>query len=343
MKKILLQVSIVTIALFSIISAQAQNQPHSPKHHIVDTFHIQSAGRWDYIAINPVSHAIYVSHATQVNILNIKGDSIGVIPNTLGVHGIAFATPFKKGFISNGKANTVTVFDMFTNKEQAQIKTGENPDAIMYDTYSKKVVVCDGRSKDLTIIDPANNEVVKTIPLSGKPETAVSDEAGNVYVNIEDKDEIIKVNITNYTVEAHWPLMKGKSPTGLAIDTKTKRLFAGCDNQLLVVMNAANGNIVTTEPIGDGCDGVAFDAQRRYIFSSNGEGTLTVIREASADKYQLLENVPTLPGARTLAVDTKSHLIYLPTARFVKTGDKKPARRPDMIPGTFMVLVVEGK
>lgn len=330
----------VTVA-FASGSTYAQSQsPHSPKHHIVDTFHIKSPGKWDYIAINPVTHNIYVAHATQVNILNPKGDSIGVIKNTLGVHGIAFATQYKKGFTSNGKLNAVTVFDMFSNKELSQIKTGENPDAIMYDDFSKKIYICNGKSKDLSVIDPATNEVIKTIPLGGKPETAVSDDLGNVYVNIEDKNEIVKVNASSYAVEARWPLMKGKSPTGLAIDTKTKRLFAGCDNKLLVVMDATNGNIVTTLPIGDECDGVAFDAQRKCIYAANGEGTLTIIREAAANKYQLLENLSTKEGARTLTVDTKSHLVYLPTAELTQSKDK---HRPDMVPGTFMVLVVAGK
>ncbi|MBS1687495.1 MAG: YncE family protein [Bacteroidetes bacterium] len=341
MKNILCYCAAAVTVAFASDSTYAQSQPpHSPKHHIVDTFHIKSPGKWDYIAINPVTHNIYVAHATQVNILNPKGDSIGVIKNTLGVHGIAFAAQYKKGFTSNGKLNTVTVFDMFSNKELSQIKTGENPDAIMHDDFSKKIYVCNGKSKDLSVIDPATNEVIKTIPLGGKPETAVSDDIGNVYVNIEDKNEIVKVNASSYAVEARWPLMKGKSPTGLAIDAKTKRLFAGCDNKLLVVMDATNGNIVTTLPIGDECDGVAFDAQRKYIYAANGEGTLTIIREAAANKYQLLENLSTKEGARTLTVDTKSHLVYLPTAELTQSKDK---HRPDMVPGTFMVLVVAGK
>jgi len=341
MKNILRYCSAIIVAVAAFSPSYAQpRQPYMHLHHVVDSFYIKSSGKWDYIAINPQTHNIYVAHATQVNILNPKGDSIGVIKNTLGVHGIAFATQYRKGFTSNGKLNTVTVFDMFSNKELSQIKTGENPDAIMYDDFSKKIYVCNGKSKDLSVIDPASNEVVKTIPLGGKPETAVSDDSGNIYVNIEDKSEIVKVNTSSYTVEAYWPLMKGKSPSGLAIDTKTKRLFAGCDNKLLVVIDAENGNIITTLPIGDECDGVAFDAQRKYIYAANGEGTLTVIREAAANKYQLLENVKTKEGARTLVVDPKTHLVYLPTAELTPAKDK---HRPDMVPGTFMVLVVAGK
>lgn len=323
--------------------AFAQKAGPSPKYHVVDTFHIKSAGKWDYIAVNPISHNIYVAHATQVNILNPKGDSIGIINNTTGVHGVAFAPSLRKGFTSNGKLGTVTVFDIFSNKVTGQIKVGENPDAIMYDNYSKRLFVCNGKSKDLSVIDPANNELLKNIPLGGKPETAVSDDSGNIYINIEDKSEIVKVDALTYTVKSRWSLKKGKSPTGLAIDTKTKRLFAGCDNKMLVVMDATNGNIVTTLPIGDECDGVAFDAQRRFILAANGEGTLTIILEAAANKYMVLENVPTMPGARTLAVDPKLHKVYLPTAQLAPSEAGKAPHRPEMVPGTFMVLVVAGK
>ena len=311
----------------------------SSGYHVVNTFHIASPGRWDYIAVSPVTDNIYVSHTTQVNILNKNtGDSVGVIPNTTGVHGIAFAPQFKKGFTSNGQLNTVTVFDIHSNAVLAQIKTGENPDAIMYDPFSKRVYTCNGRSKDLSVIDPATNEVVKTIPLGGKPETAVSDNAGNLYINIEDKNEIAVVNTKTYTVETRWKIGKGEEPTGLAIDTKTKLLFAGCGNKLLIVVNSENGNVVKELPIGDGCDGVAFDPGLKYAFSSNGDGTLTVIHEKSASDIAVIDNVPTKKGARTIAVDEKAHKVYLPTADFgaAAAGEK----RPPMIPGTFQVVVV---
>ncbi len=311
-------------------------------YHVVNTFHIPSPGGWDYIAVSPVNGNIYVSHSTQVNILNQNtGDSVGVIPNTTGVHGIAFAPEFKKGFTSNGKLNTVTVFDINTNAVLAQIKTGENPDAIMYDPFSKKVYTCNGRSKDLSVIDPATNEVVKTVDLGGKPETPVSDETGNLYINIEDKSEIAVVNTKTYTVTNRWKIGNGKEPSGLAIDVKTKRLFAGCDNKLLIVMNAENGKVVKELPIGDGCDGVAFDAELQNVFSSNGEGTLTVIHEKSAKEFSVVENATTKKGARTLAVDEKTHHVYLPTADFLPADpNEKEHRRPGIVPGSFQVLVV---
>ncbi|MBA3828572.1 MAG: YncE family protein [Taibaiella sp.] len=310
----------------------------SSGYKVVNTLHIQSAGKWDYVAINPVSSNVYLSHGTQVNVLNSKGDSVGIINNTTGVHGIAFAPAYRKGFTSNGRINTVTVFDIKTNEVSAQVKTGENPDAIMYDPYSKKIVVCNGRSKDLTIIDPSNNAVVATIALGGKPETAVSDEKGKIYVDIEDKNEIVVVDIKTMKAVSRWSVGKGDEPAGLAIDLHTHRLFAGCGNKLLVVVNADNGKIVDNITIGDGCDGVAFDPALKHIYASNGEGTLSLIKEISPDKYLLIENIPTKKGARTLAVDPKTHHIYLPTADFkpLVAGEK----RPDMVPGTFQVLVV---
>jgi YVTN family beta-propeller protein len=328
-------VAATTLVAFNTANAQSG-------YHMLTTFHIPSPGRWDYIAVSPVTDNIYVSHQTQVNILNKNtGDSVGVIPNTDGVHGIAFAPEFKKGFTSNGKANTVTVFDINTNAVLAQIKTGENPDAIMYDPFTKKIYACDGRSKELCVIDPAKNEVVKTIPLGGKPETAVSDLEGKIYINIEDKNEIAVVNTRTWEVETRWKTGKGEEPSGLAIDTKTKRLFVGCSNKLLIVLNAEDGKVVKELPIGDGSDGVAFDPELKNIFSSNGEGTLTVIHEKSAKDFAVAETVPTKKGARTIAVDEKTHKVYLPTADFANAVPSEPAKkRPDMIPGTFQVLVV---
>lgn len=307
-------------------------------YRVTDSFHIASMGGWDYIAVN--KNKLYVSHGTQVNILDKKtGDSLGVIPNTTGVHGIAFVNTLNKGYTSNGRLNNVTVFDLTTNKILNQIATGANPDAIFYDDYSKKIITCNGRSNSLSLIDPSTDKVVDTIALSGKPETAVSDGAGKVFVNIENKSAISEIDIRNIKVETTWSISPGESPSGLAIDRKTKRLFAGCDNKMLVVLNAENGTVVSTPAIGDGCDGTAFDPQLNYIYSSNGEGTLTIIKEISKDKFEVLENVPTKKGARTIALDLETHTVYLPAANF------KPAengeRRPPMVPGSFQVLVVK--
>ena len=302
------------------------------------TFHIASSGGWDYISVGPGNNRVYVSHGAQVNILDEKtGDSIGVIPNTTGVHGIAFAPALNKGYTSNGRLNTVTVFDLKTNNVLSQIETGQNPDAIMYDGFSKKIITCNGRSKDLSVIDPATDKVVATIPVGGKPETAVSDNAGNIFVNIEDKNEISKINITTNSVEASWSIAPGESPTGLAMDTKTKRLFAGCDKQL-IVLDATNGKVVDKLALADGCDGVAFDNGLKYVFASCGEGKLSIVQELSADKFTVIDNVETKRSARTIAIDEKTHEVFLPAA---DTQPGAAGERPHMVPGTFQVLVVK--
>jgi len=308
---------------------------------VLKTYHIPSSGGWDYIAVGPGNNRLYVSHSTQVNILNLAtGDSVGVIPNTTGVHGIAFDRSQNKGFTSNGRLNTVTVFDLNSNAVLAQIPAGVNPDAIMYEPYTKKIITCNGRSKDISIIDPLSYKLLDSINVGGKPETAVSNGMGKLFVNIEDKNEIVVVNLLTRTVEAHWPLAPGEEPTGLAFDKRSNRLFAGCGNKYLAVVDASNGNLIKTLPIGDGCDGAGFDPGTNNIFTSNGDGTLTVYHENANDNYVLLGNFVTMRGARTIAVDEMTHLVYLPTAEFEAADPNVPKARPKMISGTFQVLVV---
>jgi len=325
------------VAAFVMMGTTAICQ--TEQYHILKTFPVSGDGKWDYLAVSPVNDYLYISHGTQVNVIDkITGNPVMVIPNTTGVHGIAFAPDVEKGFISCGKLNKVIVFNINSNEVTGEIKTGENPDAIMYDDYSKKVYVCDGKSKDLTVIDPTNNKVVTTIALGGKPETAVSDGEGNIYINIEDRNEIVKLNANRLVVTAHYPLGKGaEGPAGLAIDRVTKRLFAGCDN-LVVMMNAENGKIVTTIPISANCDGVEFDPQERTIFTANGDGTINAIKELTPDKYKSLPKIVTQKGARTIAIDKQAHVLYLPTADLVPGTDNNA--RPDVKPGTFRVLEV---
>lgn len=306
--------------------------------HVVKTYHIASPGGWDYIAVN--NGRLYVSHGTQVNILNEEtGDSIGYIPNTTGVHGIAFDNEHGKGYTSNGRLDNVTVFDLKTNQVMAQIATGQNPDAIMYEPFTKMIITCNGRSKNLSLIDPVAEKTVDSIDVGGKPETAVSDGHGKLFVNIEDKSEIVEVDLVKRTVLNHWSLKPAEGPTGLAFDPDTKRLFAGCD-KMLAVVNSETGALVMTIPIGAGCDGTAFDIKKKLIYTSNGEGTLSVIQAKGANKFETLGNFPTRRGARTIAIDQKNGTLFLPTAEFdpTKTGQNG---RPLMIPGTFQVLVVQ--
>jgi len=311
-----------------------------PKHDysVVKTFHIASTGGWDYIAVH--DKKLYVSHGTQVNILDENsGDSLSFIPNTTGVHGIAFNEALNKGYSSNGRLNTVTVFDLATSQVTGQIATGENPDAILYESFSKTIITCNGRSNNLSVIDPVKEKVIATIAVGGKPETAVSDEKGRLFVNIEDKNEIVEIDLKDFSVKNHWSLGGAEGPTGLAIDKATKRLFAGCDKKL-VVLNAENGTVVDTVPIGDGCDGVAFNNTGKTIYTSNGDGTLTAILENSPGKYTVLGNFKTKRGARTIAIDEKTNTIFLPTAEFDPVA-KGPNGRPLMIPGSFQVLVMQ--
>ena len=326
----------LAIIILTINNVSAQKKTGM---HITGTYHIASVGGWDYLEVGPVNDWLYVSHGTQVNILNKKnGDSVGVIENTMGVHGIAFDVAENKGYTSNGRINSVTVFDMNTNKVLTQIATGQNPDAIIYEVFSKKIITCNGRSKNLSIIDPIQNKVIDSVDVGGKPETAVSDGAGKLFVNIEDKNEIVVVDTKTFKVLDHWSILPGESPTGLAFDNNTKRLFAGCEKQLMII-DANNGKVLDKLAIGDGCDGVAFDLSTKNIYTSNGDGTITVVHEETADKFTIIENIVTKKGARTITLDKHTHLLYLPTAEFEPAVPGQKGR-PKMIPGTFQVLVV---
>jgi DNA-binding beta-propeller fold protein YncE len=328
------------VLLLLTLTIHAADAQQAQTYQITKTFHIKSDGGYDYTTVDSVFDRLYLSHGSQVNILNkASGDSIGVIKTEKDVHGIALVHALGKGYISNGSLNEVLVFDLNTNKVLAHVPTGKFADGIFYDSYSNKVISCNGMSKNMTVIDPTTDKAVATIQLTGWPETAVSDGIGKIYVNNAEKSEIDVIDAATFKVINQWPLAPGKGPSGLAIDRNSMRLFAGCENKLLVVMNAQNGKIVTTLPIGGECDAVGFDIKRKTIYSSNGEGTLTIIRELSGDQFTVAQNLATKKGARTIAVDQLTHMLYLPFGEF---GPKKPgAFRPSVLPGTFQVLVVQ--
>lgn len=311
-----------------------------PNYALKKTYPIAGPGGWDYIAVN--KNKLYVSHGTQVNILDEKtGDSIGIILNTAGVHGIAFCNELNRGYTSNGRTNNVTVFDLTTTAEIAEIASGKNPDAILYEPFLNKIITCNGGSKDLSVIDPKTNKVIATIALGGKPETAVTNGKGRLYVNIEDKNEIVDINLNTFTVSHHWSIAPAEEPTGLAIDVSTGRLFAGCD-KLLMIIDADKGKIMGKMPIGSGCDGVAFDNKNKIIFTSNGEGTVSAVKEVSANDFQVVQTIASKKGARTIALDQNTHTLFLPTADFEAPDPNATAgKRPKMIPGTFQVLVIQ--
>lgn len=337
--------SIITLSFFAVLSCpfNSISAQSTSGYHVAKTFHIASSGGWDYPSAHQSSNKLYLSHGNQVNIVDKQtGDSLGFIPNTIGVHGIAFADAFGKGYTSNGRANNVTVFDLKTGKELKQVATGKNPDWILFDGFSKKIITSNHSGGDLTVIDPVNDSVVATIPIIGnKLETIVTDNAGKIFINAEDKNEIVVVDMTKFAVTEHWSLLPGEGPTGLAFDAKTKRLFAGCD-KLLVVMDATNGKIIDKLPIGDGCDGAAFDPSTKLIFTANGDGTVTIIKEISPTEFKVMDNVPTKKGARTITIDEKTHRLFLPTADYeTLPADAAKGTRPKIVPGSFQVLVLE--
>ncbi|MFP3597290.1 YncE family protein [Chryseobacterium sp. SIMBA_029] len=295
---------------------------------------------WDYLTVNPTNNLLYVSHGTKVNILNkTTGENLGEIAGTTGVHGISFTPNSTNGFITCGKLNSVKVFDVKTNQVTAEIPVGQNPDAIFYETFSEKLIVCNGKTNNISVIDPKNNAVVNTIDVGGKPETAVSNGKGKIFVNIEDKNEIVVIDAKNFTVTNHWSLNKEEGPSGLAIDTKTNRLFSTCD-KMLVILDSETGKLVKKIPIGDGCDGAVFDDKTNTVYTSNGEGNISVIQEKNANQFIALKNISTKKGARTIALDSSTHDLYLPTADF-DDKEKDSRGRPKIKEGTFQVLAVK--
>jgi DNA-binding beta-propeller fold protein YncE len=294
-------------------------------------------GGWDYCTVDGAGRRVYVSHGTQVDVLDADSNEIkGTIGDLKGVHGIAVAPDLGRGFISNGRGDNVTIFDLKTLKPIGDpVATGKNPDAIMYDPATKCVFAFNGRDGTASVIDAAEGKVVGTIDLGGKPEFAVSDGAGYVFDNLEDKSTIVKIDAKKRTVMDRWPLAPGEEPSALAIDTKNHRLFAGCGNKMMVVIDTESGKVIHHEPIGDHVDAGAFDPETGLIYFSCGDGTVTVIHEDGPDKYSVVETVKTKQGSKTMALDPKTHDIFLASADFKPNPG---GGRPSIVPGSFAVL-----
>lgn len=312
-------------------------------YHVTKSYKLGGEGGWDYLTFDASSNRLFISRATHVIVLDMdSGRPVGDIPDTPGVHGIALAPELNRGFISNGREGTVTIFDLSSLKALSKVKAGENPDAIIYDRVTKRVFAFNGRSHDATAIDAEKDTVAGTIKLDGKPEFAVSDEKGEIFVNIEDKSKMAAIDANKLQVKAVWPLAPCEEPSGLAMDRKNRRLFSGCSNKLMAVVNADSGKVITTVPIGGGVDANRFDPETQFAFASCGEGVLTVVHEDSPDKFIVVENVPTKRGARTMALNPGTHEIYLVTADFgpapAPTADQ-PHPRPAILPDSFVVLV----
>lgn len=318
--------------------------PPAPAYHLIKKMPVGGEGGWDYLTVDAAARRLYITHGTHVVVLNVEtGAPVGEIANTPGVHGVALAPTLGRGFTSNGRDNTVTIFDLKTLKELQRISVGKNPDAILYDPATRRVFTFNGGSADATAVDAASGSVVGTIPLGGRPEFAVSDERGQVYVNIEDKSEIVAFDSSALTVKNRWSLAPGEGPSGLALDRKHRRLFAVCGNEKMVVLDADSGRVLATPAIGKGPDAAVFDAGSGLAFSSNGaDGTLTVMKEGAPGKFTVVETVPTQAGARTMTLDAKTHRIYLVTARVKPTppGETTSRFRRSYEPGSFEVLVI---
>ena len=331
----------VTVSLFLFVAGA--NAQKSGGYHLLNKIAVGGEGGWDALTADADAHRLYVSHNTKVVVIDTATDKVvGEIPDTNGVHGIVIDKKDGKGFTSNGRDDTVTIFDLKTLKATGTVKTGKSPDILVFDAVSGRVFVFNGHSNNATVIDASKGTVAGTIELDGKPEFAVSNGKGTVYVNLEDKSEIAAIDPKTLKVTSRWPVSPGEEPSGLAIDTKTNRLFAVCGNKRMIVMDAATGKVLADLPTGDGTDGAGFDPGTKLAFASNGEGTLTVVREDSKDQFAVSENVPTQRGARTMAVDTKTHKVYLPTAQYGPTPaptKEHPRPRPPIIPDTFVILV----
>jgi DNA-binding beta-propeller fold protein YncE len=312
---------------------------------VVQRWKLGGPGGWDYLTLDAAARRLYVTRGDRVVVLDAdSGKSVGEIANTDGVHGVALAPELGRGFASNGRSNSITVFDIKTLKTLQEIKVdAQNPDAILYDPSTQRVFTFNGRSANASAFDAKTGSSLGNIALSGKPEFAVSDEHGRVYVNIEDKSELTVIDPKALKVVASWPLKDCEDPTGLAIDTAHRRLFSVCQSQKMIVTDSADGHEVASVAIGKGPDGAVFDAERSLVFSSNGEGTLTVVHEDDPQHYHVVENVTTQKSARTLALDPKTHHVFLAAAEFgaaPAATAEQPHPRPPMVADSFTILVV---
>ncbi len=333
-------------ALATLLLAAVPALAAEPHGAVLKRIPIGGDGGWDYLFMDDAAHRLYVSHGTRVVVLDTRTDSlVGEVAPAPGVHGVAVAPELGRGFTSNGRDSSVTVFDTRTLAVTGRIAIpARNPDAIVYDPATKRVFTFNGGSGNAAVIDAVADTVVTTVALGGRPEFAAVDGAGRLWANLEDSSAVVLLDTHTLKLLARWPLAPGEGPSGLALDRAHRRLFSVCGNRTMVVLDAANGRVVATLPIGAGVDAVAYDATRGLVLASNGEGTLTVVRQDGPDRYAVLETVPTERGARTLALDGDSGRVYLSSAEFgpppAPTPDR-PHPRPSIVPGTFRLLVVQ--
>jgi DNA-binding beta-propeller fold protein YncE len=331
------RISLILMASMAALATVAAGADSASDYKVVKTWKLGGDGGWDYLTADSAGHRLFIARATRVMVIDTdSGKQVGEIPETTGVHGIALDYEIGRGFTSNGREDTVSVFDLKSLAVEKKLKVGSVPDAILYDPFSKRVFTFNAKSHDTTAVDASRGEVVGNIDLGGKPEFAASDEKGTVFVNIEDTSEIVVFDPQQLTVRSRWKLTDCEEPTGLAIDRKNRRLFAGCSgNKKMVIVNADSGKVLASPVIGEGCDATKFDAELGLAFASAGDGTITVIREDSGDKFSVAQTVTTQKGARTMALDEKTHQLFTVTANV----GPRPERKVE--PDSFVVLVLE--
>ena len=315
-------------------------------YHVVKRIAAGGEGGWDYLAVDTAAHRLYISRSTHVMVIDTDRDSVvGDIGDTPGVHGIAIASDLGRGYISNGRDSSVTVFDLKTLAPVARVRsTGRNPDAILYEPSTRRVFTFNGGTADATVIDATSNAVIGTVALGGRPEFAQADGRGRVFVNLEDKSALVAFDARTLAVRGRYPLAPCEEPTGLALDPAAGRLFAGCANKRMAVVDAGSGRVVSTLPAGDNIDATAFDPATRLAFASAGDGTLTIAREESPARVVAAGVVTTGRGGKTMALDARTHRVYVPIAQYGPAPAPtaaQPRPRPAMVPGSFTVLVLE--
>ena len=332
-----------TLALFSLlltVTSTLAEPPTSAPLKLKDTWTLGGDGSWDYMTIDSQTHILYIARLDRVMLVDTQtGKLIAEIGGLQHVHGVAFDTAGKLGYISDGGAGKILVLDRATHKIIESIPAGKNPDAVLFEPTQRRVFTFNGVSHDATVIDSATNKVIATLPMPGKPEFSVTDGAGNVYVNIESTSSVLRIDASTLKVTATWPLSPGKGPSGLAIDTLHHRLFSVCDNDKMAILDSQTGKLVAAPAIGEGADAVAYDPTNELVFSSNGEsGTMTILHPAAAG-YTVLQTLPTRLGARTMAVDASTGLVYTVSSSLgPKPSPSNPKRRPAIIPGSFVIL-----
>ena len=332
-------ISVVFTSLIVTSTTLAQ----TPQYQLIKKTVIGGEGGWDYLSVDSENRRIYVSHSTKVEVLNADThEKVGEIPDLKGVHGVIAVPKIGRGITTNGRSNTATIFDLKTLKPIVELPTGKNPDALLYDEFSKRVFIFNHSDVTTTVIDIEAGKVVGTVDVGGTAlEAGASDEKGTIFVNLEDIHEIVSFDAKTLAIKSRWKIAPGEEPTGLALDTKTKRLFSVCHNGWMMVVDSEKGNVVAQVPIGKRVDGVVFNPKTKRAFSSNGEGTLSVVEEVSANEFKLVETIKTEVGARTIAMDTKTGHVFVITAQYGETPAataEVPNPRPKVVPGTFMIL-----